>query len=248
MPILTESKTAPGCAEMLRLAVANGIHRIGEIEIESIDCNDRLKQDDDRGIAPFQVNAANNSFKLCHADDAAGGHDLAIHQGPAAARELASYAEDGSYRFLKAQRNLRRGWVMLLESAEDLRLALDQFYPACVGLWLAQRGGSLEVEHLRSKLQRQSGMYQRVRALSDDALQALVPPTCSPAVPCARRILWQIDAHTPLLPSAASSDDGIPAEVAATEAIPLLCREACNHFVAECLAAAKAQKPGTGCA
>jgi len=217
-------------SQKLCLAVANGIHRIGEIEIEasaSIDC-----------------------FKLCHADDmarrdAADGDGLTMYRGPAAARELASYAEDGSYRFLKAQCNLRRGWLMVLESVEDLRLALDQFYPACVGLWLAQQAGTLEVEHLRGKLQRQSGMYQRVRALSDDALQALVPQTCSPAIPCARRLLWQLDATTPLLPNAASNYGGIPAGLVAAEAIPLLCREACNHFVAECLAATKARKEPT---
>jgi hypothetical protein len=212
-------------SEKLRHALASGIHRIGEIEIQTL--------------------ASNAGFKLRHAADMTGGGGaagavLTIHTGPAAARDIASYAEDGSYRFLKAQCNLRRGWVMLLGSVADLRLALDQFYPACVGLWLAQRAGDLEVEHLRGKLQRQSGMYHRVRALSDAALQSMVPRICSPAIPCARRLLWQIDADTPLQPSAASRCSGIAEGIAADEAIPLLCREACNHFVAECLAAAKA--------
>jgi len=226
MPILTESPEPVESCVKLRLALAAGIHRIGEIEIgfetfDSIEC-----------------------FKLCHvADlarrDAPGEFGLSVYQGPAAARELGSYADDGSYRFLKAQTNLRRGWVMVLDSAQDLLLALDQFYPASVGLWLAHQYGSLEVGHLRDKLQRQSGMYQRVRTLSDEALQALVPHTCSPAIPCARRLLWQIDADTPLLPSAASRCRGISEDIPAAAAIPLLCREACNHFVAECLAAAK---------
>lgn len=207
--------------EKLRQALASGIHRIGEIEIEAI--------------------VSNDGFKLRHiADVRLGDVDLTIYHGPAGAREVASYAEDGSYRFLKAQRNLRRGWVMVLGTVEELRLALDQFYPACVGLWLARQAGTLEVEHLRAKLQRQSGMYQRVRALGDGSLQALVPQTCSPAVPCARRILWQIDTDTPLLDSAASRCSGIAGELGEDAAIPLLCREACNHFVAECLAAAKA--------
>jgi len=135
--------------------------------------------------------------------------------------------------------------VLRLDSVEDLRLALDLFYPACLGLWLARQDGSLEVEHLREKLQRQSGMYQRVRALSDDVLQALVVDTCSPAIPCARRLLWQIDASTALLPSAASNCRGLPDDIPEATAIPLLCREACNHFVAACLAAAKAAKGGT---
>jgi hypothetical protein len=211
-------------SEKLRHALASGIHRIGEIEIQTL--------------------ASNQGFKLCHAADVASGGGVAgvgltVHTGPAAARDIASHAEDGSYRFLKAQCNLRRGWVMHLDSVAELRLALDQFYPACVGLWLAQQAGDLEVEHLRAKLQRQSGMYHRVRALSDAALQSLVERTCHPAIPCARHLLWQIDAATPLQPSAASRCSGLPEGVAATAAIPLLCREACNHFVAECLTAAK---------
>jgi len=211
-------------SEKLLQALVSGIHRIGEIEIETIDSIGR--------------------FKLCHAKDVERSHKaeggLTVYEGPAAAREIASHAEDGSYRFLKGQRNLRRGWVMRLASVEELRLALDQFYPACVGLWLARQDGTLEVDHLRDKLQRQSGMYQRVRALGDAALQAQVPLTCSPAIPCAKHLLWQIDAHTPLDPGAASRCRGVPDDIPAAAAIPLLCREACNHFVAECLAAAKA--------
>ena len=230
MPIFPPSGEPMTLSKKLRQTLASGIHRIGEIEIES--------------------SVSSDCFKLCHAADmprrdAADGCGLTVYSGPAAARGIASHAEDGSYRFLKAQRNLRRGWLMLLDSVEDLRLALDQFYPACVGLWLAQQDGTLEVQHLREKLQRQSGMYHRVRALSDEALQTLVPHTCSPAIPCARHILWQLDGNTPLVPSAASHCSGIASDVPAAEAIPLLCREACNHFVAECLAATKARKEPT---
>ncbi len=212
-------------AEKLRRALASGIQCMGEIAIET--------------------NAGIDRFRLCHVADVGRskeveGGGLAVFHGPGAARELASHAEDGSYRFLKAQRNLRRGWLLLLDSVADLRLALDHFYPACVGLWLAQQDGTLEVGNLRDKLQRQSGMYRLAKSLDDAALQALVPQTCSPAIPCARRILWQIDADTPLGPSAASQCSGLLDGVPATAAIPLLCREACNHFVAECLASAKA--------
>ena len=225
MSIFTKSVKTVKSSETLRSAIASGVHQIGEIEIRSFDSNGR--------------------FKLCHAADVgrldgSGDDDLTIYDGPAGARDIASEAADGSYRFLKAQGNLRRGWVMLLGSVEDLRLALDQFYPACVGLWLAEQDGTLEVEHLRDKLKRQSGMYQRVRGLSDEALQQLVGQTCSGTVPCARKLIWQLDANTPLLPSAASHCSGMPTGAAAGEAIPLLCREACNHFVAECLAATKA--------
>ena len=46
---------------------------------------------------------------------AAGFGGLEVHEGPAAARDLSTYAEDGTYRFAKGQTNLKRGWVMVLE-------------------------------------------------------------------------------------------------------------------------------------
>ncbi|RPJ34240.1 MAG: hypothetical protein EHM17_07380 [Verrucomicrobiaceae bacterium] len=188
---------------------------------------------------------------LTHWQDAAavnkpefGG--VEVHRDPAAAREISTYAEDGTYRFTKGQVNLKRGWLMALGSLEELRQALDHFYPACLGLFLAEEDGTLEVEFLRDKLQRQTGMYRFARNISDAGAQQLVRTVCGPAHQCAKRILWQIDAATPLEDSEASRFNGIPGEVPQNEAIPLLCREACNHFVAECRRVAKTefeQKP-----
>jgi sirohydrochlorin cobaltochelatase len=213
-------------APMLQHLLRSGIHRIGEVEILS----------QSHGFP----------YLLCHYADAAlctepdfGG--LAIHTGPGDARDISTYAEDGTYRFTKGQVNLKRGWVMTLTSAEDLRLALDQFYPACVGLFLAQRGGTLEIESLRDKLNRQTGMYRFARSISDAGAQKLVQEVCGPAHQCAKKILWQLDPATPLDDSEASRFNGIPGNLPASEAIPLLCREACNHFVAECRKAAKAE-------
>jgi sirohydrochlorin cobaltochelatase len=213
-------------AQKLRELLQSGIHRIGELEI--------------------QTNVPNARYSLCHHLDVGlsespdfGG--LEFHEGPADARDLSTYAEDGTYRFTKGQVNLKRGWVMTLASDEDLRLALDQFYPACVNLFLAQQDGTLEIETLRDKLNRQTGMYRFARSISDAGAQKLVQQVCGPAHQCAKKILWRLDPNTPLDDSEASRFNGIPGEVPESEAIPLLCREACNHFVAECRKAAKAE-------
>jgi len=131
--------------------------------------------------------------------------------------------------------------VMSLENEEHLRLAIDQFYPACIGLFLAYQDGSLEIETLREKLNRQTGMYRFARSISDAGAQELVQKVCGPAHQCAKKILWKIDAETPLDDSEASRFNGIPGDLDESKAIPLLCREACNHFVAECRKAAKAE-------
>ena len=213
-------------AIQLRKLLRSGIHRIGELEL--------------------QTDVYGFPYVICHyldsersTDSAFGGLD--VHEGPADARDLSTYAEDGTYRYTKGQTNLKRGWVMALENEEDLRLALDQFYPACVGLFLAQLGGTLEIETLREKLDRQSGMYRFARTISDAGAQRLVKEVCGPAHQCAKKILWRISSETPLEDSEASRFNGIPGDLPEAEAIPLLCREACNHFVAECRKAAKAE-------
>ncbi len=211
-------------ANQLQNLLQSGIHRIGQLEIKTID--------------------SNSSFIIFHHLDSEryqepnfGG--LEPHSGPADARDLSTYAEDGTYRFTKGQTNLKRGWVMILENAEELRMALDQFYPACIGLYLAQINDSLEVENLRDKLNRQTGMYRFARSISDEGAQKLVQEVCGPAHQCAKRILWKLDESTPLVDSEASRFNGIPGDLGENEAIPLLCREAYNHFVAECRRVAK---------
>ncbi len=213
-------------AHKLRELIASGVHRMGEIEIIS--------------------NSNDASYRICHVADIDRAHEpafggLECHQGPSAARDLSTYAEDGTYRFTKGQTNLKKGWVMILKNAEELRLALDQFYPACLGLFFAEKAGTLEVQYLRDKLNRQTGMYRFARSISDPGAQKLVQEVCGPAHNCAKKILWQIDAETPLEDSPASRFNGIFTNCAEPQAIPLLCREACNHFVAECRKIAKAE-------
>lgn len=213
-------------AHSLQNLLESGIHQIGEIEI--------------------QTNVCNHRYLLSHIDDVDATRQpefgaLEVYQGPSAARELSTYSADGIYRFTKGQVNLKQGWVMLLHDENELRLALDHFYPAIIGLFIAQQNGTLEIEMLRDKLNRQSGMYKFARSISDAGAQQLVQKVCGPAHQCAKKILWQIDSETPLDNSEASRFNGIVGEIPELEAIPLLCREACNHFVAECRQAAKAE-------
>lgn len=215
--------------QKLQKLIQNGIRRIGEILIQPIDSND--------------------GFILSHYTDEPSAKEanyggLELHLGPDGARDLSTHADDGTYRFVKAQINLRRGWVMVLKSADELRMALDHFYPASVGLHIAVMENRLEVENLRDKLNRQTGMYRFARTISDSGAQQLVKDVCGPAHQCARKILWKIDELTPLEDSEASRYDGLLAGVPAETSIPLLCREACNHFVAECRRVAKEEKIG----
>jgi len=207
-------------ADRLSQAIALGVRRIGQISIKP--------------------GATGATYALCHIEDE--GLDpasLEIHNGAAATRTISTWAEDGHYRFTKGELSLKRGWLLRLSSAEELRQALDGFYPAAAGLWFAEQDGHLEIQNLREKLNRQTGMYRFARNLSDAGAQRLVREVCGPGHCCVKKILWQIDADTPLEDSEASRFDGVVGEIDRSAAIPLLCREACNHFVAEARKASK---------
>ena len=206
-------------AHQLAQAVRDGIRQIGQI-----------------AILPDTAGAA---YAICHIDDLGQLETLAVHEGPGAARDLSTWAEDGHYRFTKGELSLRRGWLMKLTGPGDLRAALDQFYPAAIGLWLADREGRLDVQPLREKLNRQTGMYRFARNLSNPGAQQLVREVCGPGRCCVKKILWDIEEGVPLEDSEASRFPGFLDT--GTPAIPLLCREACNHFVAEARKASKAE-------
>lgn len=213
-------------AQELSEWIRSGYHRIGQVEI----------------ITGHQAAA----FILCHHEDAelANTPDLGglkISDQPDSAREISTYAEDGSYRFAKAGLNLKRGWAIKLGNVEQLRQALDLLYPAAVALFRAKKAGTLQVQHMRDKLNRQTGMYKFARNISDTGAQELIQRLCGPGHQCAKRILWQLDENTPLEDSEASRFRGVCGGIAESEAIPLLCREACNHFVAESRRIAKAE-------
>lgn len=213
---------------------------------------DSLEQLIDQGfrqigqIAILSQLSPDHRFTLCHEQNrdsviAAAGNPQGYRHSvdPYDARDISTYADDGEYRFTKGQTNLRSGWVMHLKDLAQLHVAIEGFYPASFSIWLAQQRGTLEVQNLREKLQRQTGMYRFARSISDQGAQELVRAVCGPAHQCAKKILWQIDEQIPLEDSEASRFNGIGSGLSEPSAIPLLCREACNHFVAECRKASK---------
>lgn len=218
-------------SQKLSVWIASGVHRIGEIEI--------------------LPDLHGHFCVLCHHEDVEcarkdGFGNLEVHQGPEAAREISLHNEAGGFRFAKACQDLQRGWALTIAGIDELRRALDLFYPAALGLNAALEDDRLEVEYLRDKLNRQTGMYRYARNISDAGAQKLVRDVCGPAHQCAKRILWKLDAQTALEDSEASRFQGIVGGIASNEAIPLLCREACNHFVAECRRVSKEEAASRG--
>lgn len=163
---------------------------------------------------------------LRHVEDPA---PTQVFTRPEDAREIAKYDDAGAYRPLKTAPNLRRGWELRLTDLAQLHLALDFFYPAALGNWLAYGRGAVEGVPLRVTLGRQTGMYRVTQLIRDDQAEALVAKTCGEG--CLRRRLWGLAA-----PARVETRINGPA---------LLCVEACNLLVAACRPLAKENLPKT---
>ncbi len=211
----------PSLAQRLADIVAGGVNHIGEIAILT-----------DHEQAPYA---------LCQYQDIAQQETLKVSRDPFEAHKIATLAADGHFRFTKGELSLKRGWLSLLENAEDLRQALDLFYPASFALWIAEQEGRLQIQNLRPKLQRQTGMYRYAHTISDEGAQKLIQKVCGPSNCCVKKILWALDENTPLVDSPASTWPGHISGVDPQKTIPLYCREACNHFVSQARKVAKAE-------
>ena len=172
---------------------------------------------------------ADGSIQLHHQLDSPETDSLTSFNDPQDAREIAKYDEKGGFRPLKSAPTLKRGWLLTLQSQNQLRHALDYFYPAAVANWVQfhARGDQSVVVSLRETLNRQTGMYRVTALITDDEAQEMVAKNCCDAK-CSRSILWPVSPEAPLQSLPVEKRTPNPS---ATN-VPLLCCEACNILVA----------------
>jgi len=178
-------------------------------------------------------------FSLCHVEDA-DRNDLDLFTSATDARLIARYDPQGEFRPLKTAPNLKRGWLLKLDSLEEMERAIEYFYPSALGLWLSFLNGSLHPTSLRQTLDRQTGMYRITQLLTPAQAQNLVAKCCTSDRGCLRTILWDLSPGESLsgLPVAKLSLDTL-----LSDRIPLICRELCNLVVAAARPIAKGNLP-----
>lgn len=184
-------------------------------------------------IGQIVISADAEGWELRHRDDRGlDSEALVTNFQPEDARVIARYDAGGAFRPIKTAPDLKRGWRLVLPDLAGVRLALEFFYPAAVGMALAQERGTLEPVPLRALLGRQTGMYRFANGISDDQACAILGRCCSTSTKCLRRIIYPL-AEGQSLSGPAQSKVGAEAGHAGdgASAIPLLCMEACNHIV-----------------
>jgi len=188
-------------------------------------------------------------FVLLHRDDESL-NQLQTYRDAEDAIEIAKYDDTGDYRPLKTAPNLRHGWRLELATVEELRRALDYFYPSRLAVFAAWKSGYLKTTALRETLDRQSGMYRVAAKISDPQINDLVADFCRSDSGCLRTILWKRDRNGVIASTKLPKekfDPGVdqvtalnqpgsppPATAAALATVPLFCQEPCNLLVAEC--------------
>jgi len=192
-------------------------------------------------------------FVLSHRDEH-GRENFQTFRSAEDAIEIAKYDDAGNYRPLKTAPNLRHGWRLELDTMEQLRRALDYFYPGRLAVFAAWKKGKLQTTPLRETLDRQSGMYRVAAKISDSQIDDLVADFCRSNGGCLRTILWKRDAEGAVSSTKLPKEKFDPAydQVEASErpessasakatanrtisaTVPLLCQEACNLLIAEC--------------
>ncbi|PYI73768.1 MAG: hypothetical protein DMF02_00280 [Verrucomicrobia bacterium] len=75
-------------------------------------------------------------FVLSHRDDKSVDQ-LKVFRSAEDASNIAKYDDAGNYRSLKTASNLRHGWRLELDTLEELRCALDYFYPGRLAIFAA---------------------------------------------------------------------------------------------------------------
>jgi len=199
-------------------------------------------------VAPFcfgqiSVRKTSKSFVLCHRDDQAH-HQLEMFSDARDAIEIAKYDDDGNYRLIKSTPNLRHGWRMELGTMEELKRALDHFYPGRLAVFVAWQRGQLHTTPLRETLDRQSGMYRIAAKISDAQIDNLIADFCRSNGGCLRTIMWKRDQRGAVASAQLPTQKFDPAwdqvqalggvGPATGATVPLLCQEACNLLVAAC--------------
>lgn len=191
-------------------------------------------------LGELEFTAASNGYLLYHWTDRNSLGIAHVYHSPEDARQIAKYDSSGAYRALKGAPNLPRRWIIELASINDLKRALDYFYPGAIATWLAYRHGKAQPVCLRQTLNRQTGMYRVARKLAYEQAQNLVKEACCSDSRCLRTILWGIEGEPPtdFLPSS-KSDPTVDQTGQDRAALPFLCLEACNLLVAAARAMVK---------
>ncbi len=124
---------------------------------------------------------------------------------------LRARVRENPFRSLATSADLPEGWRVPVSSADQLCAAVETVYPGAIANWAANKQGRLEINTLEMTLQRQTGNYQKLKALDESQKLEIVGAVCGG---CVQHPVW-LDGQSPV------------------GCLP--CPEVCNHWLSHAL-------------
>jgi len=157
-------------------------------------------------------------YEIRHVDDSDADADaLTTHTDPFDARDIGTLDATGRYRPLQTAPSLDSGWIFPELTASEVYEAVEAFYPATVVNWHREQRGELDIDHWRDEQDRQSGIYNLITVLPDEAVEWAAAACCDDSQ-CLKRREWELSEDEPL---DADGGDGV-----------FPCRAPCSMVVA----------------
>ncbi|MFQ3477304.1 hypothetical protein HKK80_13815 [Halonotius sp. F2-221B] len=157
-------------------------------------------------------------YEIRHVDDSDADADaLTTHTDPFDARDIGTLDATGRYRPLQTAPSLDSGWIFPELTASEVYEAVEAFYSATVVNWHREQRGELDIDHWRDEQDRQSGIYNLITVLPDEAVEWAAAACCDDSQ-CLKRREWELSEDEPL---DADGGDGV-----------FPCREPCSMVVA----------------
>jgi len=123
------------------------------------------------GITTTISNDGTRHYEIRHVDDSDADADaLTTHTDPFDARDIGTLDATGRYRPLKTAPSLDTGWIFPELTANEVYEAVEAFYPATIVNWYREARGELDIDHWRDEQDRQSGIYNLITVLPDEAV------------------------------------------------------------------------------
>src|SRR6266550_4357042 len=116
----------------------------------------RLIKEGYNALGQLEFVETSGGYRLYHWADKNCLEQARVYYSIEDARQIAKYDSAGAYRPLKGAPNLPRGWLIELTSIDNLKRALDYFYPGAIATWLAYQAGRAHPVCLRQTLNRQT--------------------------------------------------------------------------------------------
>jgi len=137
-------------------------------------------------------------YEVRHVDDSnADATTLTTHTDPFDARDIGTLDPKGRYRPLRTAPSLKQGWIFPDLTADEVYEAVEAFYPATVVNWYREGRDELDIDHWRDEQDRQSGIYNLITVLPDEAVDWAAAACCDDSQ-CLKRREWQLSDDEPL--------------------------------------------------